>query len=1175
MPESGGPTTQSGIYFQNSLAALYLGRLCDPRPMPYSERIISVRIEAPEYVDDIVATFADNSRLLIQAKEALATSGDAWNKLWSAVRRQLEETRGSQRILISVGRYAPELDCLKEGLERASGLLSAQEWRASLSKQQRAVFNKVSRSLGGTDDSSLFLLAQKCALEFRTLHEIETVGVRDWLPPSNVAAATIYSYLRDLCGGFARHRKTFRAAELLDILNHAHQVVVESVKYSKTDKYLNAVRQTCSYISVPGTPVKGSVDILFLWPDVRPRLVKSTSLRDFEEEDIRFRPASYVDPIDLQEFPRGKVRRAIIDAAAGLGKTTLLRAIANKLSSDAVFVPVIAPLDLLIEFESVDQFLADAINKRYSVAIDWNMLCEHGRAVVLFDGLDELDDFGRLRAIGQVERFTARYPDVALLLTVRDSSTLSVPTGFETLEITRLSSGDVQGFVHKYCTLRPELNANEICHQFYHQPDLTLLSKIPLFLAITLATIRPYERLPERRSEVLERYLSVLFAPERFKEQTRPLAVPDGLREAAEALAHAVLETNSLGLHERSAVQRLQAASLRRSPDEYLRALVQRGLLARDGGRVRFLFQIVQEYLAACWLIAHRIDDLANSFSLIARRPWAQALQFALELHKDAGRVIEAELVRPDDAFHTALRLVARCVVNGTRVNSAVRAEIERRLIQAWPSRSFDVNNSVAYLIDDMFEPPISKELRAALLRDDHLRGSILRRANDPSLTLEVLECLLKEPDIRGLSGEDWQAALEHVASKALPMLLEKARLENGNTIGSSSIASAILHLSVSAIGDMWRDISTDKTLPAIVRLAAMGHSSKPIPSPALGIVDELASSYASVWPHDLASIYFNIAGWQDHLRAKLRKERAPDRWNLHIFLEMLPIEQEHAREFRQLLRELSIDAKVSKAFRFLILRSFLYNNEREIAPLISNLLSEFSEAELARSYWVDIIPHVSEGTVSAAIERTRRSKLKSRGKQIELAHRAADLVFYRPASKTDSFGVRGPYIRSSEPHAAVGTVLKWCRDLLTKSKLTRVHRVILHAAIVTCDGLEGCKALEAALSELLIATPVITSVVWSAICDATFAAEKAGFLFSADVYWKIVRQAQKYPTWSMIDAIAKIEGPRCHAKFLEYYANNVGGDAKSAIFQYFERISAKEGLRVTERDGKLLIETS
>lgn len=74
MPEAGGTTTQSGIYYQNSIAALYLGRLIDPRTRTASERVIEVRVEAPEQVDDIVIRHSDGSCTYIQAKRGRACS---------------------------------------------------------------------------------------------------------------------------------------------------------------------------------------------------------------------------------------------------------------------------------------------------------------------------------------------------------------------------------------------------------------------------------------------------------------------------------------------------------------------------------------------------------------------------------------------------------------------------------------------------------------------------------------------------------------------------------------------------------------------------------------------------------------------------------------------------------------------------------------------------------------------------------------------------------------------------------------------------------------------------------------------------------------------------------------------------------------------------------------------
>jgi hypothetical protein len=63
MSERGGSTTQSGIYYQNSISALYLGKLIDPAELLPRNRVVSVRVEAPEKVDDTVIVYADGHKL--------------------------------------------------------------------------------------------------------------------------------------------------------------------------------------------------------------------------------------------------------------------------------------------------------------------------------------------------------------------------------------------------------------------------------------------------------------------------------------------------------------------------------------------------------------------------------------------------------------------------------------------------------------------------------------------------------------------------------------------------------------------------------------------------------------------------------------------------------------------------------------------------------------------------------------------------------------------------------------------------------------------------------------------------------------------------------------------------------------------------------------------------------
>ncbi|MFL6227834.1 MAG: hypothetical protein ACJ741_03535 [Pyrinomonadaceae bacterium] len=151
MAERGGTTTQSGILYQNSVAALYLGRLCDATPRPDRDRVVGVRVEAPTAVDDTVVTFADGGVTYIQAKENIRDNGDAWAGLWGDFEAQFDLPdfkHGKDRLLLHTGEPHDEHHELKAMCERAAHSLDSDEMngRCVLPQDRRRCSEKSSRT---------------------------------------------------------------------------------------------------------------------------------------------------------------------------------------------------------------------------------------------------------------------------------------------------------------------------------------------------------------------------------------------------------------------------------------------------------------------------------------------------------------------------------------------------------------------------------------------------------------------------------------------------------------------------------------------------------------------------------------------------------------------------------------------------------------------------------------------------------------------------------------------------------------------------------------------------------------------------------------------------------------------------------------------------------------------
>jgi hypothetical protein len=229
MPEHGGPTTQSGILYQNSVAALFLGDLLDLSTRPAPQRVIKVRVEAPEDVDDTVVSFADDHCEFVQVKENVRAGDAAWRKLFGDFDKQFRRSsfqRGVDRLVLYVGEPHNEHRALQEMCERAGTSEHFAEWWGRLSQDQQSLVDRIKSLLDPTllnDDTLLdFFKASKVVIW--PLSFIERDVVRHRMPTSNVTSETLFSLLRDRVGGAGRRRDSFTAATLREDLQQTNNV---------------------------------------------------------------------------------------------------------------------------------------------------------------------------------------------------------------------------------------------------------------------------------------------------------------------------------------------------------------------------------------------------------------------------------------------------------------------------------------------------------------------------------------------------------------------------------------------------------------------------------------------------------------------------------------------------------------------------------------------------------------------------------------------------------------------------------------------------------------------------------------------------------------------------------------------------------------------------------------
>ena len=608
------------------------------------------------------------------------------------------------------------------------------------------------------------------------LEEMSADFLRLDLGTASPMPRALQSHLRDLAGGTARIRGNFRAPSLRRTLAADFGVDLFEPRDWGLAAYRETVRRTCR-IQIPGRGISAPVADLIVWP--RARLRDAAPDRDFEDELPRWDTQRREGQVDLGRFPDDGIRQCILVAGPGFGKSTLIAALSAKLISTPI-IPIEFSLATFAETDqSVVEFLETNVNRDYCVRVGWRPLADRGLICVLFDGLDEVPTAHREIIVKRIRLFGSRFPDVPWLLTVRDPAALSGPLEGQIVELEPFDNPEISKLVDKFKVWSPQLNSWTFTSGLNAYPEIARLARIPLFLSIMLATWTPDSELPRRRSDLIETYLATLFDASKRKAKPSFDLSDRQLRLIAQAVAFSSLQREEVGLSERQAM-RIVASETDEASEIVLGQLLACGVLRRGPDRRhQFPYPIVQEYLAAVHIVDILPNEVAARITDVVKRPWAQVIQFALELIPDASPHIRSMLAFSDDAFSTGLRLIGRCIANGAVVDPDLKSEIGARLATLWGKANYQLRERVGRLLVDAFSRPLHPKVRERLgwrwLLGSGAAEIIVKQA-DPALTLWVVDELLDRGLETFMNLRDLKPALQVVAVEVAEKVAERAR---------------------------------------------------------------------------------------------------------------------------------------------------------------------------------------------------------------------------------------------------------------------------------------------------------------------------------------------------------------------------------------------------------------
>jgi hypothetical protein len=432
----------------------------------------------------------------------------------------------------------------------------------------------------------------------------------------------------------------------------------------------------------------------------------------------------------------GRERTQVILGGPGSGKSTLLQYAMLRVCEPGAGPVVVPrhlhgePIPFLVELRSYvlqkDEDFVNHIVRRssdfYGVPISRdslnNVLEENEKAIVFFDGLDEVfDPDERRRVIDQFQAFIRRYPGSRILVTSRiagyDQTGLGL-AGFSHYTLMPLTLGHVRNFAeqwYRYYTLEgTERTASGLVQRIVESPRLLDLAGNPLLLTM-MAVIYKDRDLPNERWRLYERCAETLLEDwdlsKGIEDEDFKLAVAIRTAQKSEMLQQVsiyMLEHTQAG----SELNAISYAPLQEIIASYLQVKYQRPqgeaeaiavdilrhlmertyVLAGVGERVfGFVHRTFMEYFAACRCLAQfnaRKSDFIwltrGIFEMHWQMPeWEEVLLLLTAMLHDQGTPIHdvVEHLRLDSSTNLPFNVAfaARCLGEADDIQDQIQGQ--------------------------------------------------------------------------------------------------------------------------------------------------------------------------------------------------------------------------------------------------------------------------------------------------------------------------------------------------------------------------------------------------------------------------------------------------------------------------------------------------------------------
>ncbi len=285
----------------------------------------------------------------------------------------------------------------------------------------------------------------------------------------------------------------------------------QSVQWQRSEqRYKDKLLKLYGTTRVLGSPEPTELsgiftDLYILTRPLAARRFAIDQLLESDQEKLQGRELERRNGVDIVKQPNS--HRLFILGKPGAGKTTFLKyinlqAVQGEIAKTPIFVPLrewtetglslmayIAEQFAICQFPEADKFI--------------EYLLEKGQAIVLFDGLDEVNQQHNSRILSEIKSFGRRYDKSQCLITCRVAATDYSFENFNYVEVADFTKEQITTFVSKWFSKEPK-KARQFLDDLTQQQHRGLyeLASSPLLLGMLCLAFADSMAFPSRRAEV-------------------------------------------------------------------------------------------------------------------------------------------------------------------------------------------------------------------------------------------------------------------------------------------------------------------------------------------------------------------------------------------------------------------------------------------------------------------------------------------------------------------------------------------------------------------------------------------------------------------------------------------------------------------------------------------------